>query len=146
MSEKLKIAALNQIAAALDRLKPVGAVKPNFNKAEAFVWNGTEAGLHAVIVLCKHLHHSESRMRDNKMLSLGIGGWISKQHVGHWIAGKDSAESEIAIRGWAIRIFAVPTKRVDAAKLELVLPLNHRHVVGDRTRDRSTGTPRRRGR
>jgi predicted AAA+ superfamily ATPase len=48
MSEKLKIAALNQIAAALDRLKPLGAAKPSFAKAEAFVWTGAEAGLHAV--------------------------------------------------------------------------------------------------
>jgi predicted AAA+ superfamily ATPase len=48
MSEKLKIAALNQIAAALDRLKPLAQPKPSFAKAEAFVWNGTEAGLHPV--------------------------------------------------------------------------------------------------
>ena len=48
MSEKLKIAALNQIAAALDRMKPAAGQKPNFAKAEAFVWNGTEAGLHPV--------------------------------------------------------------------------------------------------
>lgn len=48
MSEKLKIAALDQIAAALDRLKPPAPLKPGFAKAEAFVWNGTEAGLHAV--------------------------------------------------------------------------------------------------
>lgn len=48
MSEKLKLAALNQIAAALDRLKPLASPKPNFAKAEAFMWNGADAGLHAI--------------------------------------------------------------------------------------------------
>ena len=49
MSEKQKLATLAQIAAALDRLTPPPSPKPNFAKAEAFVWGGPQAGLQPVI-------------------------------------------------------------------------------------------------
>jgi len=74
MSEKLKIAALNQIAAALDRLRPPAPARPNFAKAEAFVWNGVEAGLQPVakvnrvdITLLKGVDQSRDILLENTL-------------------------------------------------------------------------------
>ncbi len=74
MSEKLKIAALNDIAAALNRLKPPAPPKPNFAKTEAFVWNGEAAGLHAVakvnrvdISLLKGVDQSRDILLENTL-------------------------------------------------------------------------------
>ena len=72
MSEKQKLATLAQIAAALDRLSPAPSPRPNFAKAEAFVWGGPQAGLQPVakvnrvdISLLKGVDQSRDTLLEN---------------------------------------------------------------------------------